>query len=101
MEDGRSQRGKGAKGEPLLNNALRRLITNRCSPPPPPRRPRTSKTKHQPTQNADKQMGSNDDNTSGACYAYRASKAALNIVTKSMAIDLAGEGATATLLHPG
>ena len=46
-------------------------------------------------------MGSNDDNTSGACYAYRASKAALNIVTKSMAIDLAGEGATATLLHPG
>lgn len=46
-------------------------------------------------------MGSNDDNSSGACYAYRASKAALNIVTKSMAIDLAPEGVTATLLHPG
>ena len=27
-------------------------------------------------------MGSLDDNTSGACYAYRASKAALNIVSK-------------------
>jgi NAD(P)-dependent dehydrogenase (short-subunit alcohol dehydrogenase family) len=46
-------------------------------------------------------MGSLDDNTSGACYAYRASKSALNIITKSMAIDLATEGVTAVLLHPG
>jgi NAD(P)-dependent dehydrogenase (short-subunit alcohol dehydrogenase family) len=46
-------------------------------------------------------MGSVDDNTSGACYAYRASKSALNIITKSMAIDLAPEGVTCTLLHPG
>jgi len=34
-------------------------------------------------------------------YAYRASKAALNIVNKSMSIDLAGRGITAVLLHPG
>jgi NAD(P)-dependent dehydrogenase (short-subunit alcohol dehydrogenase family) len=46
-------------------------------------------------------MGSVDDNTSGACYAYRASKSALNIMTKSMAIDLAPEGVTCVLLHPG
>ena len=30
-----------------------------------------------------------------------ASKCALNIVTKSLAVDLGGEGVTATLLHPG
>ncbi|GAB4820963.1 hypothetical protein N2152v2_008009 [Parachlorella kessleri] len=46
-------------------------------------------------------MGSIDDNTSGGCYSYRASKAALNIVTKSLAIDLQSEGITSVLLHPG
>ena len=34
------------------------------------------------------QMGSVADNTSGGAYAYRASKAALNTVTQSLAIDL-------------
>ncbi|KIZ07283.1 short-chain dehydrogenase/reductase SDR [Monoraphidium neglectum] len=51
--------------------------------------------------NVTSKMGSVDDNTSGACYAYRASKSALNIMTKSMAIDLAPEGVTCVLLHPG
>ncbi|EFN58591.1 hypothetical protein CHLNCDRAFT_140767 [Chlorella variabilis] len=46
-------------------------------------------------------MGSIDDNGSGSDYAYRASKAALNIVNKSLSIDLAGEGITCVLLHPG
>ncbi|GBF89706.1 short-chain dehydrogenase [Raphidocelis subcapitata] len=46
-------------------------------------------------------MGSVDDNTSGACLAYRASKSALNIISKSLSIDLAGEGVTTVLLHPG
>jgi len=53
-----------------------------------------------PTRNPT-QMGSVDDNTSGACYAYRASKSALNIITASMAVDLQPEGVTCTLLHPG
>lgn len=47
------------------------------------------------------QMGSLDDNTSGGTYAYRASKAALNQVTKSLTIDLEPQGITVALLHPG
>lgn len=47
------------------------------------------------------QMGSVDDNGSGGSYAYRASKAALNIINKSLSIDLAGDGVTCVLLHPG
>ncbi|KAL4444040.1 hypothetical protein ABPG75_011777 [Micractinium tetrahymenae] len=46
-------------------------------------------------------MGSVDDNTSGGSYAYRASKAAVNIVNKSLSIDLAPNNCIATLLHPG
>ena len=51
--------------------------------------------------NVSSKVGSVDDNKSGGGYAYRASKAALNIITKSLSVDLAGEGVTATLLHPG
>ena len=47
------------------------------------------------------QMGSMEDNSSGGSYAYRASKAALNAVTKSMALDLEDKGITVALLHPG
>jgi len=46
-------------------------------------------------------MGSVADNGSGGSYVYRASKAALNAVVKSLSIDLAPRGVTATLLHPG
>ena len=46
-------------------------------------------------------VGSVDDNGSGKGYAYRASKAALNIVNKSMSIDLADRGVWCQLLHPG
>lgn len=51
--------------------------------------------------NMSSKMGSSDDNTSGGCYAYRAAKAALVIVSKSMAIDLAPEGVRVITLHPG
>ncbi|MGI8738565.1 MAG: SDR family NAD(P)-dependent oxidoreductase [Gammaproteobacteria bacterium] len=47
------------------------------------------------------QMGSIEDNSSGGHYVYRASKAALNAVMKSMAIDLGPRGITAVILHPG
>lgn len=47
------------------------------------------------------QMGSIADNSSGKSYAYRASKAALNQVTKSLSIDLEQLGITSVLLHPG
>jgi NAD(P)-dependent dehydrogenase (short-subunit alcohol dehydrogenase family) len=46
-------------------------------------------------------MGSIADNTSGGSYAYRASKAALNMVTRSLALDFAAEGFVCMVLHPG
>lgn len=46
-------------------------------------------------------MGSIEDNTSGGAYPYRMSKAALNMFNKSLAVDLAPEGFTCLVLHPG
>lgn len=46
-------------------------------------------------------MGSMALNSSGGDYAYRSSKAALNAITKSMAIDLKPQGITVIALHPG
>jgi NAD(P)-dependent dehydrogenase (short-subunit alcohol dehydrogenase family) len=46
-------------------------------------------------------MGSLADNTSGDSYAYRSSKAAVNMVMKSLAIDLAPRGITCVVLNPG
>jgi NAD(P)-dependent dehydrogenase (short-subunit alcohol dehydrogenase family) len=47
------------------------------------------------------QMGSIAGNLSGGHYLYRSSKAALNMVVKSMAIDLRERGVTAVALDPG
>lgn len=47
-------------------------------------------------------LGSIEKNTFGGLYAYRASKAAVNAIMRSMAIDLArSHGIIATALHPG
>ena len=46
-------------------------------------------------------MGSIADNGSGGSYAYRSSKAAVNIVMKSLSIDLAPRGITCVVVHPG
>jgi len=46
-------------------------------------------------------MGSLTDNTSGGSIAYRSSKAAVNMVMRSVAIDLAPRGITCVLLNPG
>lgn len=46
-------------------------------------------------------MASMDDNDSGGSYIYRSSKAALNSVVKSMAIDLADNKIKCVVLHPG
>jgi NAD(P)-dependent dehydrogenase (short-subunit alcohol dehydrogenase family) len=46
-------------------------------------------------------MGSNADNSSGGNYPYRTSKAALNCVSKSLAVDLASENIKVVALHPG
>jgi NAD(P)-dependent dehydrogenase (short-subunit alcohol dehydrogenase family) len=46
-------------------------------------------------------MGSIADNTSGGAYGYRMSKAALNAAGKSLAHDLASQGVSVAILHPG
>ena len=46
-------------------------------------------------------MGSIADNRGGGSYIYRSSKAAVNIVMKSLSIDLNSQQITAVLLHPG
>jgi NAD(P)-dependent dehydrogenase (short-subunit alcohol dehydrogenase family) len=46
-------------------------------------------------------MGSIEDNTSGGSYAYRSSKAAVNMVMKSLAIDLEPRGITCVVMNPG
>ncbi len=51
--------------------------------------------------NISSKMGSSADNSSGSCYAYRASKAALVITSKSLAIDLCDKGIQVITLHPG
>ncbi len=51
--------------------------------------------------NQSSKMGSIEDNGSGGVYAYRASKAALNMVSKSLAHDLKDKGITVVALHPG
>jgi len=46
-------------------------------------------------------LGSMSMNTSGGLYAYRASKAGVNAIMKSMSIDLASRGIIAIAQHPG
>lgn len=51
--------------------------------------------------NMTSRMGSIDDNTSGGYYGYRMSKAALNMATRSLAVDLKGRGIIVIAMHPG
>ena len=51
--------------------------------------------------NLSSKMGSISDNKSGGTYIYRSAKAALNAVTKSLAIDLSSKGIITVALHPG
>ena len=44
-------------------------------------------------------MGSIEDNTGGGAYAYRASKAALNMINRSLSVD--HEWLTSVVIHPG
>lgn len=46
-------------------------------------------------------VGSIADNCTGGIYAYRASKAAVNSIGKSLAMDLTEKGVVVSLLHPG
>lgn len=46
-------------------------------------------------------MGSIEDNGSGGSYAYRSSKAAVNMVVKSLSVDLAARGIICIVMNPG
>jgi NAD(P)-dependent dehydrogenase (short-subunit alcohol dehydrogenase family) len=46
-------------------------------------------------------MGSIDDNSSGGSYAYRMSKAAVNMAGASLAVDLRPRNISVAILHPG
>jgi len=46
-------------------------------------------------------VGSISENSIGGSYIYRSSKTALNMVVKSLSLDLSGEGVITLLLHPG
>jgi NAD(P)-dependent dehydrogenase (short-subunit alcohol dehydrogenase family) len=63
--------------------------------------PLLQKGKHPVIANITSRMGSIDDNSSGGDYAYRASKAALNMINKSLSVDLAGTGVIPVVIHPG
>ena len=51
--------------------------------------------------NVSSKMGSIGDNSRGGNYIYRSSKAALNMVVKSLSADLAGRGIAVVAFHPG
>lgn len=46
-------------------------------------------------------MGSIDDNTSGGSYMYRSTKTAINMIMKSLSIDLKPVDIAVATLHPG
>lgn len=51
--------------------------------------------------NITSKMGSVGDNTSGGHYSYRASKSGLNMITKSLQVDLEPRGIRVAAIHPG
>jgi len=51
--------------------------------------------------NISSREGSIEDNSSGGYYAYRTSKTALNMITKSLSVDLKPKGIQVIALHPG
>ncbi|KAJ8299799.1 hypothetical protein KUTeg_023859 [Tegillarca granosa] len=46
-------------------------------------------------------LGSIESNKTGGMYPYRTSKAALNMVTKNLSVDLRNDGILVTSIHPG
>jgi len=63
--------------------------------------PRLLKSSKPVVANMSSRVGSIADNSSGGSYAYRASKAALNSISKSMAVDLKDKGVVVVIMHPG
>lgn len=63
--------------------------------------PALEKGKLRTVINISSTLGSIGRNQEGGMYAYRASKAALNAITKSLSIDLKRKGFVVVSIHPG
>lgn len=63
--------------------------------------PHIARSKQKTIVTITSKMGSISDNSSGGSYLYRSSKAAVNMVVKSLAIDLKPVGITTVVCHPG
>ncbi|KAF2107320.1 hypothetical protein BDV96DRAFT_589565 [Lophiotrema nucula] len=63
--------------------------------------PNITKAAHPRVAVMSSRMGSIADNSSGSQYSYRSSKAAVNAIFKSLAVDLKEKGIAVILLHPG
>ena len=51
--------------------------------------------------NMSSDLGSISNNAQGQSYAYRSSKAALNMVSKGLSVELAGDGVAVVSMAPG
>jgi NAD(P)-dependent dehydrogenase (short-subunit alcohol dehydrogenase family) len=60
-----------------------------------------ARSQHKTIVTITSKMGSIADNGSGGSYLYRSSKVAVNMVVKSLAIDLKPSGITTVVFHPG
>jgi len=60
-----------------------------------------ARSKHRTIVTITSKMGSIADNSGGGSYQYRSSKAAVNMVVKSLSIDLKPLGIIAVVFHPG
>jgi len=60
-----------------------------------------ARSKHKTIVTITSKMGSIADNSGGGSYLYRSSKAAVNMVVKSLSIDLKPLGIIAVVFHPG
>ena len=63
--------------------------------------PQITRSRQKTAVTISSKMGSITDNTTGGSYIYRTSKAAVNMVVKTLAIDLKSAGITSVALHPG
>ena len=63
--------------------------------------PQIIRSSQKTTVTISSKMGSIADNTSGGSYIYRKSKAAVNMIVKTLAIDLKSAGIISVALHPG
>jgi NAD(P)-dependent dehydrogenase (short-subunit alcohol dehydrogenase family) len=63
--------------------------------------PQIARSKQKTIVTITSKMGSIADNGGGGSYLYRSSKAAVNMVVKSLSIDLKPVGVTAVVFHPG